>query len=304
MISFGPVPSRRLGKSLGINNIVTPKTCSYNCIYCQAGRTIRKCSKRESFFKPEFIYEEVTKHLNKLDRNNYPDYLTFVSNGEPTLDINLGRAVKLLKGTGLPIAIITNSSMLSWKSVREDLCMADWVSLKIDTTDSITWNLINRPAEKLDFEEILRSICLFKDLFKGFLCTETMLTGGINSPIENIGPLAEFIQKINPLKAYLSIPIRPPLERFVKIPDADSINLAWQIFKARQIYTELLTGYEGTETGYTGNIYDDILNITAVHPLREDSLVKLLQNDNSDYEVVNSLIHQRLIKAVTYEGNK
>ncbi len=304
MISFGPVPSRRLGKSLGINNIVAPKTCSYNCIYCQAGRTISKSSKRESFFKPELIYDEVVKHLDKLDIKNYPDYLTFVSNGEPTLDINLGKAVKFLKRTGIPIAVITNSSMIPCVSVMEDLSMADWVSLKVDAVDIITWNLINRPADSLYLEEILKNICLFKDLYKGILCTETMLAGGINSSIENISPVAEFIKKINPLKAYLSIPIRPPSESFVKLPDAESINLAWQIFKARQINAELLTGYEGPDTGYTGNIYDDILNITAVHPLREDSLIKLLENDNSDYGVVNSLIHQRLIKPVIYEGNK
>ena len=109
MISFGPVPSRRLGKSLGINNIMTPKTCSYGCVYCQVGRTIKKSIKRETFFQPEVIFEKVEEHLKRLDKENYPDYLTFVSNGEPTLDINLGKSIMLLKKLGFPVAVITNA---------------------------------------------------------------------------------------------------------------------------------------------------------------------------------------------------
>jgi len=304
MISFGPIPSRRLGKSLGINNIVSPKTCSYSCIYCQVGKTIKKSCKRESFYKPDVIYEKVVKHIDKLSRDNYPDYLTFVSNGEPTLDENLGKAIKLLKKTGIPVAVISNASLLFYESVRDDLYMSDWISLKMDAGDIITWYLINRPVAGLDFENTLTNIKLFRDEYKGRLCTETMIVNGINDSTENISALAEIIKGINPEKAYLAVPIRPPVEKFVKLPDAEKLNLAWQTFNKMQIKTEFLTGFEGTDTGYTGNIYEDILNITAVHPLREDTLVKLLQNDSAGYSVVDSLIRQRLIKTIIYEGNK
>ena len=304
MISFGPVPSRRLGKSLGINNIIYPKTCSYSCIYCQVGKTIKKSCKRESFYKPYVIYEKVVKHIDKLSRDTYPDYLTFVSNGEPTLDENLGKAIKLLKKTGIPVAVISNASLLFYDSVREDLYMADWVSLKMDAGDIITWYLINRPVSGLDFEKTFANINLFKDEYKGKLCTETMIINGINDSIENIAALAERINAINPERAYLAIPTRPPVEKFVKPPDPEKLNLAWQIFNKMQINSEFLTQFEGTDAGYTGNIYEDILNITSVHPLREDSLLKLLQNDSAGYSVVNSLISQRLIKSMVYEGNK
>lgn len=304
MITFGPVPSRRLGKSLGINNIILPKTCSYSCNYCQVGKTIKKSCKREYFYKPEFIYERVIKHLKKLNKNNYPDYLTFVSNGEPTLDENLGEAIKLLKETHIPVAVISNASLLCFDSVKEDLQLADWVSFKIDAGDIITWHLINRPVEGLDFEEILSNIKLFRDGYQGRLCTETMIVNGINDSTENISSLAEIVKSINPEIAYLAVPIRPPLENFVKPPDAVRLNLAWQIFNKMDIKTELLTGFEGTDTGYTGNIYEDILNITAVHPLREDALHKLLQDDGAVYSVVDSLINQHLIKSIIYEGNK
>jgi len=131
-----------------------------------------------------------------------------------------------------------------------------------------------------------------------------MIVNGINDSAENISSLAEIVKSINPEIAYLAVPIRPPVEKFVKLPDAAMLNLAWQAFNKMHIKTEFLTGFEGTDTGYTGNIYEDILNITAVHPLREDALYILLQNDGAAYSVVDSLINQHLIKSIIYEGNK
>jgi wyosine [tRNA(Phe)-imidazoG37] synthetase (radical SAM superfamily) len=304
MISFGPVPSRRLGKSLGINNIISPKVCSYGCIYCQVGKTIRKSCKRESFYKPQVIYEKVVKHLGQLSSDNYPDYLTFVSNGEPTLDQNLGKAIKLLKKTGIPVAVISNGSLLFYESVRDDLYMADWVSLKMDAGKNETWHSINRPAAGLDFEKHLRNIMLFASDYKGILRTESMIVDGVSDFEEELLILAELIKKINPGKAYLSVPTRPSAEKWVKPPDTEKLNRAWQIFTGLHIKTELLTGFEGSNTGFTGNIYEDILNITAVHPLREDSLQKLLEKDNADYHIVESLIRQKLIRSTLYKGKR
>jgi wyosine [tRNA(Phe)-imidazoG37] synthetase (radical SAM superfamily) len=304
MISFGPIPSRRLGKSLGINNIVPPKVCSYNCIYCQVGKTINQEIRRKVFFDPETIFNDVRHHLKKLGRKNYPDYLTFVSNGEPTLDINLGKAIKMVKHFGIPVAIITNASLIGEKSVRDDLMMADWLSLKIDAADSDTWHLVNRPAPGQDFNSIIENIVLFADSYRGLLRTETMLIEGINDSVENIRGLSEIIKRINPGKAYLAIPTRPPSVKSVKPPDIEILNMAWNIYNDMNISTELLTGFEGIVTGFTGNIYEDILNITAVHPLREDSLLNLLQNNDSDLKVVKSLISQRLLRSSTYNGNR
>ncbi|HNR40767.1 MAG TPA: radical SAM protein [Bacteroidales bacterium] len=304
MISFGPVPSRRLGKSLGINNIVYPKTCSYGCIYCQAGNTLKKTCIRESFYEPENIYDSVCKHLDTLRDNDYPDFLTFVSNGEPTLDVNLGRSINLLKKTGIPVAVLTNSSLLHIEPVREDLYLANWVSIKMDAGDIITWYMINRPARGLDFETILTGIKLFRNGFKGILCTESMIVRGINDFTENFYALAEIVKYVDPSTAYLSVPTRPPAERYVKPPEPEKLNEAWHIFDNLNINTELLTGYEGADTGFTGNVYEDILNITAVHPLREEAMLKLLENDNADLNVVRALINQHLIKPVLYEGKK
>lgn len=304
MISFGPVPSRRLGKSLGINNIISPKTCSYNCVYCQVGRTRVTSIRRQSFYEPEVVYEKVMQHIEKLQKSNFPDYLTFVSNGEPTLDINLGYSIKLLKKAGIPIAVISNASMLFEEHVRNDLQLADWVSLKVDAADNRTWQKINRPSPELSFKNHIENIMRFAGDYKGKLTTETMIASKMNDSLSNISGVARIVSRINPSRAYLSIPIRPPADKTVIPPEPEKLNRAWHIFNDHKINTELLTGFEGTETGYTGNIYNDILNITAVHPLREDSLNELLKKDNADYRVVDSLIKQKLIKPVTWKEKK
>ena len=112
MISFGPVPSRRLGKSLGINNVAFGKVCSYSCVYCQVGITHKFSNQRQKFYDPEVICSEVKKQMAKLSVADQPDYLTFVANGEPTLDINLGRSIEKLKLFNIPVAVITNASLL------------------------------------------------------------------------------------------------------------------------------------------------------------------------------------------------
>jgi wyosine [tRNA(Phe)-imidazoG37] synthetase (radical SAM superfamily) len=304
MISFGPVPSRRLGMSLGINNIVTPKVCSYDCIYCQVGKTRNQSLSRQDFSPPDVIYDEVWNHLAKIKQDNYPDYLTFVSNGEPTLDINLGKSIKSLKKIGIPVAVITNGSLLFLESVREDLGFADWVSLKVDAGNNDLWQKVNRPDPGLDFDKTIENINLFADEYSGILCTETMLIEGINDTVNNLTNISGLIKRISPQKAYLAIPTRPPSEEPVNPPESKILNIAWQIFNSNHINTEFLTGFEGSNTGFTGNIYDDILNITAVHPLRQDSLIHLLKKDNADFLVVKSLIKQRLIRSTKYNGHK
>jgi len=304
MITFGPVSSRRLGKSLGINNIFHPKKCSYNCIYCQLGETTRMHAEPETYYEPEVVFNEVKSHLTRLKSSNLPDYLTFIANGEPTLDINLGKTIQLLKKLEIPIAIISNGSLFFDKSVRKDVQLADWVSVKVDSPDSSTWHLLNRPISGLCFDLYIEGIILFAIEYNGLLYTETMLLDGVNDSFEKVTNLTGIIEKINPHKAYLSIPERPPAIKSVKVPDINKLNEVWQIFTGKQIKTEMLIGFEGTDTGYTGNIYEDILSITAVHPLREDALRILLYHDNADFSVVDFLIKQKLINVISYQNEK
>ncbi|RPH31294.1 MAG: radical SAM protein [Bacteroidales bacterium] len=304
MICYGPVTSRRLGNSLGINNIVAPKVCSYGCIYCQLGKTLRISNVRQTFFKPEEIFETVKHHIEQLKGENKIDYLTFVANGEPTLDENLGKSIICLKELGIPIAVITNASMLFLESARNDLILADWVSVKLDAPDKQTWQTINHPFTGLTFGQHLDNLKTFRIKYKGILCTETMLLEGINDSTDCINRTAKIVKDLNPNKAYISIPIRPPADSRAKTPSSEKIAEAWQIFADHQIKTELLNGFEGTKTGYTGNAIDDILNITSVHPLREDSVKELLEKDNADFSVIESLISKQQIKETHYNSHK
>ncbi len=302
MIAFGPVSSRRLGKSLGINNITAGKHCSYSCIYCQIGRTRNVSSERRVFYKPEILVQEVAKHLDKLDEKDTPDFLTFVSTGEPTLDSNIGEEIKLLKKFGIPIAVITNASLIFNNEVRQDLINADWVSLKVDSVNENIWRIVNCPDQSIDFNNFLKGLEIFSRSFSGSLNTETMLIEGYNDLSADLKQTASFIALLKPEKAFISIPVRPPAIRSLKPVSEEKLLEAWEIYKNAGIHTELLSGFEGSNVGSTGNAYDDILNITAVHPLREDSLNNLLKKNMSDNSVIKSLIAKRLIIKVKYKG--
>ena len=304
MIAFGPIPSRRLGMSLGVNNIVSPKKCTYSCVYCQVGKTRQKTTHRDVFITPEKLVKDVRQHLQKLDPEHRPDYLTIVSNGEPTLDIHLGEEIQQLKQSEIPVAVITNASLIDKKEVREDLMLADWVSLKIDSVDESAWKRINQPAADLVLNRILEGMQQFSRHYKGFLCTETMLVEGYNDQTLHLENTASFISRLRPYTAYLSIPTRPPAEKKVKAVTEAKITEAWKIYQDKKIHTQLLTGFEGTDTGYTGNIYEDILNITSVHPLREDTLQELLKKGNTNKQVVDTLLKQGLIKEISYNDKK
>lgn len=304
MISFGPIPSRRLGKSLGINNIPGgQKFCSYSCIYCQVGITKKHTLIRQVFYEPEMIYREVQSHLQKLKVEDKPDYLTFVSNGEPTLDFNIGKTIERLKILNIPIAVITNASLLSDPLVRADLKSADWISVKIDSGDQAAWKAINRPVAKLDFEKYKRGLLQFSKEYKGKLVSETMLVKGVNDSPEVLHQTAELVSLVNPSTAYLAIPTRPPAVSSVTAPDENTINEAYQFFAAKNINTELMLGFEGTDTGYTGNAGEDILNICAVHPIREDTMQELLKKNHADITLVHSMLQDQLIQKLEY-GSK
>ncbi|MFO7657221.1 MAG: radical SAM protein [Bacteroidales bacterium] len=302
MIAFGPIPSRRLGRSLGINNIASGKSCSYGCVYCQVGETLKNNIERQSFYEPGVLVDSVGNHLNKLDKEHRPDYLTFVANGEPTLDINLGTEIKELKKFGIPIAVITNASLLYLEEVRDDLMYADWVSVKIDSADEKAWKQINRPHGTLELKRILDGIKTFSVEYKGKFNTETMLVANYNDSAWQIAKTAAFIAALKPGTAFLSLPIRPPAAKGIQPADEVKLAMAWQVYKDADINTELLAGFEGTDTGFTGNAYEDILNIASVHPIREDTMAALLKNEHATGSVVHSLISQGLIKKVKHNG--
>jgi wyosine [tRNA(Phe)-imidazoG37] synthetase (radical SAM superfamily) len=304
MIAFGPVPSRRLGQSMGVNNI-PPKICTYSCVYCQVGRTLNMQTERKEHYKPGVIFQVVKKKVEEAKQRNEPvDYLTFVPDGEPTLDINIGKEILFLKTLGIKIAVITNSSLLWDRNVRNDLYESDWVSVKIDALSQDIWRRINRPHGSLRLDKILDGITEFSGRFKGELTTETMLVQSINDNAEQIEKISDFIAGIKPSKSYIAIPTRPPAEKLVKPPAEHIVNIAFQIFREKSIPTEYLIGYEGEAFAFTGNAEEDLLSITAVHPMREDQVKTLLNKAEKDWAVIEKLVSEDKLVEVNYKNKK
>ncbi len=304
MITFGPVPSRRLGRSLGINNI-PPKICTYSCIYCQLGKTSNMKIQPQVFYPPSKIFKEVQKKVEKSrEKGELIDYLTFVPDGEPTLDINLGQEIKLIKSLGIKIAVITNSSLIDKKIVQENLTKADLISFKIDSVEEEIWRKVDRPNRNLSLKDILNSMLKFKEIFKGKIITETMLVKDINDNNQHIRKVADFLGQLKPSRAYLSIPIRPPAENRVQSPSEEVINQDYHIFKEKVDQVECLIGYEGNAFAFTGEVEEDILSITSVHPMREDAMKNFLRRANSDWLLIERLIKQGKLVESEYEGHK
>ncbi|RLI58400.1 MAG: radical SAM protein [Candidatus Thorarchaeota archaeon] len=304
MKAYGPVPSRRLGKSLGINNI-PPKVCSYSCVYCQLGTTIRTYIERREFYEIEAIIKDVNRKVKEAKKNKeFIDYLSFVPDGEPTLDINLGREIELLRSLRIKIAVITNASLIWREDVRDDLLGADWVSLKIDAISEKIWHRINRPHRSLRLEKILDGMLEFARVFGGELTTETMLIRGINDNDREIGEIADFLSELKPDRAYISIPTRPPARRDIMPASEEKINMAYQILSNKLSNVEYLIGYEGNAFAFTGDVEEDLLGITSVHPMREEAVREFLSKTRSDWSIIERLIEENKLIETEYGGKR
>lgn len=302
--SFGPVPSRRLGKSLGINNIPA-KVCTYSCVYCQVGKTTQLEADRRRFYPPENIFQNVKNRLAMTkNAGEQVDYLTFVPDGEPTLDIHLGKEIELLKKLDVPIGVITNSSLLWRRDVRSALAKADWVSLKIDTVSERAWRKLNRPHNALDPAGIREGIIAFAAGFSGNLVTETMLVGGLNDGESHIRETADFVFRVKPKIAFLAVPTRPPALEWVRPPDESRLNGAFQIFAEKLPHVEYLIGYEGDAFAFTGDVEKDILGITAVHPMKQKAMETLLSRAGATWSLVDRMMDRGELIEVDYQGNR
>ena len=303
IIAYGPVPSRRLGQSLGINNI-PPKYCTYSCIYCQVGITDNMCVERQQFYPLEEISLSVEKQTREAQaRGENIDYVTFVPDGEPTVDINIGKEIASLKRYNIPIAVITNASLLWKEDVREELSQADWVSVKIDAVTSDIWKKVNRPHARLSIENILDGIAAFADEYNGILTTETMVINKYNNDLDEINSIAQFIEKLNAHKSYISVPTRPPADKTVYTPSEGFITMAYNMFISHGISTECIINFEGDSFAYTGDIEENILGITSVHPIREDAMEALLQKAGQSWNIVNTLMSADKLVKTSYDGN-
>jgi len=261
---------------------------------------------RQAFYGTKRIFEEVKTKVDEAKaRDERIDYLTFVPDGEPTLDINLGKEISLLRKIGIPIAVLTNTSLIWDEDVKDCLRKMDLVSLKVDAVSENLWRRINKPHKSLILDEILDGIVEFSKEFSGITVTETMLVGGVDYADE-FDKIAGFLAEVRLNKAYVAIPTRPPAEGWVKPAKEELLNMAFQTFaeKLGQEKVEYLIGYEGNAFAFTGNVEEDLLSITSVHPMREEGVREFLKKAEADWSVVGKMISEGKMIELEYEKHR
>ena len=223
---YGPVPSRRLGLSLGIN-IIPRKTCTLDCIYCQCGLTTKKTVERRSFYPVPDVIAAVRKSV-ALRR---PDYLTFSGEGEPTLNKDIGRIIRRLKREfRLPVAVITNGTLMSDPAVRRDLYAADLVMPSLDAADQRTFTRVDRCHRSICVNDIIAGLIAFRRRYRGRLWLEIMLCKGINDSPEHLMILRRAVADINPTLVQLNTVVRPPAESFARTLSHDDLVQVQMVF--------------------------------------------------------------------------
>lgn len=298
---FGPVPSRRLGRSLGISPIPR-KTCNFTCIYCQLGRTSNFTNTRVDFFPSEAIVEEVQKALLITDQI---DYITIVGDGEPTLYAGLGTLINSLKKqTSFHIAVITNGALLYREDVRHDLLHTDVILPTLDAHTEKLFRLINRPHKEINLKNMVQGMKQFREEYKGQLWVEVMLVKGKNDKPEILRKIKEIIDSIGFDKVFINVPIRPPAESWVEIPDPEILLEAQNILSAESI--SLYETSDVTSVDKTAPPEQNIVEIAQRHPLREDQVYSLLENfsKNDIEDLLSRMEKEGKIKSVTYNNKR
>ena len=301
--SFGPVPSRRLGRSLGVNNIPA-KVCTYSCVYCQVGKTTRMQHQRAAFYKPKTVFSDVkNRWLAAKAAGESVDYLAVVPDGEPTLDLYLHDLLVLLKGLGVPVAVITNGSLLWQPEVRRALVSADWVSIKVDAAQDTIWRKMNRPDTQLRLPRLLEGMAAFADEFSGTLVTETMLVKGCNDTVDAMEAVADVLHRLRPRTAYISVPMRPPARSWANAPSRPFLEYTRALFSRNVNRVACLFNDEGDDFTSTDEASADLLNILSVHPMRSEAVQTFLLRAGASAHVLDTLLEKQLINEVRHGGN-
>jgi len=228
---FGPVPSRRLGRSLGVD-LLPFKTCTYDCIYCQLGRTTNKTTQRKKWVPTDAVIEQLKE---KLDSN--PDYITLSGSGEPTLFSQLEELISRIKNiTDIPVAVLTNGSLLWLPEVRDSLKLADLVIPSLDAGSNQIFQYVNRPHSDITFSKMLEGLAKFRDEYTGKFWLEVFLLAGVTTPKMEINRLKACINSISPDKVQINTVTRPPAEAFAeRVPEKQLEAVANQLYENAEV---------------------------------------------------------------------
>jgi wyosine [tRNA(Phe)-imidazoG37] synthetase (radical SAM superfamily) len=300
---FGPVPSRRLGRSLGIDPVPL-KTCNFSCVYCQLGRTRPLARRRRAFFSVAGMLAEVATRLS-VDGPDSIDWITFVGSGETTLFSRLGSLIRFIKSISeLPVAVITNGSLLFLPEVRKELLAADAVLPSLDAGSETLYARINRPHRDFSYQQHIDGLTEFGREYEGRLWVEVMLVGGINDSPEALRDIAEILERVGPDEIHISTPTRPPAEQWVEIPDREGLERASTVLGN---VARVLQPIEiNVETGLDGELEEAVLRIVSRHPLQEIEVMRSLERwvPGRTLETLAALANGGKIKIIERYGKR
>lgn len=270
---FGPVPSRRLGQSLGIDPVGL-KVCNWNCVYCQLGRTVPLVNERREYVPVNQVLAEVESALAAHAPGEI-DWVTFVGSGETCLHSGLGPMIRGVRNlTELPLAVITNGSLLYLQEVREDLAPADVVLPSLDAGDARLYRIINRPHPQATYGRLVQGLTSFRKAFRGKLWVEVMLVRGVNEGIPELQGIARVLDQVRPDAVHINLPTRPPAEAWVQPPDEEGLRRASSILGD---VAEVVHPVEGDfDLGGCEDIVEAVVAIITRHPMRQEELVQAL----------------------------
>lgn len=294
---YGPVPSRRLGLSLGISPL-EQKTCNYSCLYCQLGRTKRMTNERREYVLLADIlaeYEEIIARKPKFD------VATIVGEGEPTLYLRLGELIEKMKEIAdVPVAVITNGALLSAAELRRELAAADLVLPSFDAYDSASFRRINRAHHELDFDHVYAGLKEFSSSYQGEIWLELMLMAGINDDEASLEKYKEKLSEINYHRLYLNTPVRPPAETYVKAVDEKSMERAVEILAGISIDLLVSEGFYSEQK----DDYEAVLSLIKRHPMNQYEIEHFIKSrgNNDPKKIIARLQNNERVAVIKYKA--
>ena len=274
---FGPLWSRRLGRSLGVDPLPF-KTCNWNCVYCQLGRSTVLRGERKEHVPTHEVIEEI-RHALEGPACGEIDWITFCGSGEPTLQSGLGRMIREVKAlTPTPVAVLTNGSCLALPAVRADLLAADAVLPSLDAGSEDLYRRINRPHPQLTLQGLVDGLGAFRRAYRGRLWVEVMLLEGVNDGEEALKDIAAVLERIAPDEVHVSRPSRPPAEAWVRPPDDAALARAVRLLGASaRVVTANAVDLSGRS-----DVCEALAEILARHPMSLEELVEYLRRWSPD----------------------
>jgi len=266
---FGPVPSRRLGRSLGVD--LTPfKICSFDCVFCQLGRTTNKTVKREEYVPVKEVIAELGEWLK---RGNSADYITLSGSGEPTLNSEFGQVIEFVRSvTTIPVAVLTNGSLLSDPDVRAQAARANVVKVSLSVWDQFSFQHINRPHSDIEFKRLIEGQWLLRSQFKGEMWMEVFLVWGMNTTAKDVSRIADLVKAVGPDKVQLNTAVRPPCEEFAYAVPEDRMGALAALFDPP---AEVIAEYSSGASAKVRANEEDILEMLRRRPCTLEQICRV-----------------------------